>query len=133
MYGDNNLIAMDATFGTNKYKFHLYTILVFDAHRNGVPVAWVLTSSATMERHKFLQLGMSSMCLSTCACGMCGDVGSSILLESTSEVETRERIQGMLASFFLEYHGEEAFVEYFKTYWLSKIDMWVRAARTLPH
>ncbi|MCO5567498.1 hypothetical protein L7F22_021191, partial [Adiantum nelumboides] len=29
--------------------FHLYTILVFDAHRNGVPVAWVLTSSTTLE------------------------------------------------------------------------------------
>ena len=30
-------------------QFHLYTILVFDAHRNGVPIAWVLTSSATVD------------------------------------------------------------------------------------
>ncbi|MCO5612580.1 hypothetical protein L7F22_066848, partial [Adiantum nelumboides] len=47
-YGDGNLIAMDATFSTNKYKFILYIVLVFDAHRNGVPVAWILTSSTTM-------------------------------------------------------------------------------------
>ncbi|MCO5554535.1 hypothetical protein L7F22_008065 [Adiantum nelumboides] len=44
-YGHNSLLAMDATFGTNKYKFHLYTILVFDAFRNGVPIAWIITSS----------------------------------------------------------------------------------------
>ncbi|MCO5613306.1 hypothetical protein L7F22_067582 [Adiantum nelumboides] len=46
-YGHNGLLAMDATFGTNKYKFHLYSVLVFDAFRNGVPVAWVITSSST--------------------------------------------------------------------------------------
>lgn len=30
-------------------QFHLYTILVFDTHRNGVPIAWVLTSAATLN------------------------------------------------------------------------------------
>ncbi|MCO5590476.1 hypothetical protein L7F22_044446 [Adiantum nelumboides] len=49
MYSDGNLLAMDATFGTNKCTFHLYTILVFDAYRNGIPIAWVLTSSAMLE------------------------------------------------------------------------------------
>ena len=30
-------------------QFHLYTILVFDAHWNGVPIAWVLSSLATLD------------------------------------------------------------------------------------
>ncbi|MCO5601561.1 hypothetical protein L7F22_055684 [Adiantum nelumboides] len=46
-YGNRGLLAMDSTFGTNKYKFQLYTVLVFDGFRNGVPVAWVITSSST--------------------------------------------------------------------------------------
>ncbi|MCO5608161.1 hypothetical protein L7F22_062367 [Adiantum nelumboides] len=46
-YGNRGLLAMDSTLGTNKYKFQLYTVLVFDGFRNGVPVAWVITSSST--------------------------------------------------------------------------------------
>ncbi|MCO5581586.1 hypothetical protein L7F22_035474 [Adiantum nelumboides] len=45
-YGHDSLLAMDATFGTNKYKFHLYTTLVFDTFHNGVPIAWTITSSS---------------------------------------------------------------------------------------
>jgi len=31
--GDNKVISMDANFGTNDVKFHLFTLMVFDAHR----------------------------------------------------------------------------------------------------
>ncbi len=37
--GDNGAISMDATFGTNDVEFHLFTLMVFDAHRIGVSVA----------------------------------------------------------------------------------------------
>jgi hypothetical protein len=30
--GDNGAISMDATFNTNDVKFHLFTLMVFDAH-----------------------------------------------------------------------------------------------------
>jgi hypothetical protein len=36
---------MDGTFGTNQYKMTLYTIMVFDSHRNRTPVAWIIVSS----------------------------------------------------------------------------------------
>jgi len=36
---DNGAILMDATFGTNDVKFHLFTLMVFDAHCIGVSVA----------------------------------------------------------------------------------------------
>jgi hypothetical protein len=44
-FGHNNVLAMDGTYGTNQYKMTLYTIMVFDSHRNGIPVAWIIVSS----------------------------------------------------------------------------------------
>jgi hypothetical protein len=38
---------MDATFSTNDVKFHLFTLTVFDAHRTGVLVAWIITRCQT--------------------------------------------------------------------------------------
>jgi phosphatidylserine decarboxylase len=42
--GDNGAISMDATFGINDVKFHLFTLMVFDAHRIRVPIAWIIIS-----------------------------------------------------------------------------------------
>jgi hypothetical protein len=36
--GDNGAISMDATFGTNDVKVHLFTLMVFDSHCTGVPM-----------------------------------------------------------------------------------------------
>jgi hypothetical protein len=47
--GDNEAISMDATFGTNDVKFHLFTLMVFDAHRTRMPVAWIITSRQTCD------------------------------------------------------------------------------------
>jgi phosphatidylserine decarboxylase len=47
--GDNGAISMDATFGTNDVKFHLFTLMVFDAHHTRVPVAWIITSRQTCD------------------------------------------------------------------------------------
>jgi hypothetical protein len=44
---DNGAISMDATFSTNDVKFRLFTLMVFDAHHIGVPVAWIITSCQT--------------------------------------------------------------------------------------
>jgi phosphatidylserine decarboxylase len=45
--GDNGAISMDVTFNTNDVKFHLFTLMVFDVHRNEVPVVWIITSHQT--------------------------------------------------------------------------------------
>ncbi len=44
---DNGAISMDATFDTNDVKFHLFTLMVFDSHRIGMPIAWIITSRQT--------------------------------------------------------------------------------------
>ncbi|KAL3691667.1 hypothetical protein R1sor_005318 [Riccia sorocarpa] len=45
--GHGSSVSMDATFGTNKYGYQLYTVVCFDAFQNGVPCLWIL-----MERHE---------------------------------------------------------------------------------
>jgi hypothetical protein len=43
-FNHNGLKSMDATFGTNNVKYHLFTLMTFDFHRTEVPVAWVIMS-----------------------------------------------------------------------------------------
>jgi hypothetical protein len=45
--GDNGAISMDATFGTNDVKFHLFTLMVFNAHCIGIPITWIITNCQT--------------------------------------------------------------------------------------
>lgn len=40
---------MDGTFGTNKYKFHLTTLMVIDDQNHGIPVAFILHSNASAD------------------------------------------------------------------------------------
>jgi hypothetical protein len=37
-FGHNKFIFMDAAFGTNDVKYHLFTLMVFDFHRTRVPI-----------------------------------------------------------------------------------------------
>lgn len=45
----NSVISVDATFGTKKYVFYLYTFPVFDNFQNQVLVAWVIIESGKMD------------------------------------------------------------------------------------
>ena len=38
------VMLLDSTFGTNKYGFSLFTLMVMDEHNNGFPGAWIITS-----------------------------------------------------------------------------------------
>jgi len=48
-YGHNDAISMDVTFGTNDMKFHLFTLMAFDDHRTGVPLAGIITSGHLVQ------------------------------------------------------------------------------------
>jgi len=48
-YGRNSAIFMDATFGTNDMKFHLFTLMGFDDHRMNVFLTWIITSKQIVE------------------------------------------------------------------------------------
>jgi hypothetical protein len=40
---------MDATFGTNDMKFHVFTLMGFDNHLTCVPKVWIITSRQIVE------------------------------------------------------------------------------------
>ncbi|XP_047056295.1 uncharacterized protein LOC124662512 [Lolium rigidum] len=44
-YGNHSLLASDSKFGTNKLKYPVHSILVFDQKKNAIPVAWIITPS----------------------------------------------------------------------------------------
>jgi hypothetical protein len=48
-YGHNGAIFMDATFGTNDMKFHLFTLMGFDDHCTSVPLAWIIISRQIVQ------------------------------------------------------------------------------------
>jgi len=48
-YAHNGAISMDATFGTNDMKFHLFTLMGFDDHCMSAPLVWIITSRQTIE------------------------------------------------------------------------------------
>jgi len=47
-YGRNGAISIDATFGTNDMKFHLFTLMGFDDHCTSVPLAWIIINKQTI-------------------------------------------------------------------------------------
>ncbi len=48
-FGHGRPLIMDATFGTNREKMPLITLLVVDDHGNGVPIAWGIISQEKTE------------------------------------------------------------------------------------
>jgi len=48
-YGHNGAISIDATFGTNDMKFHLFTLMGFDDHLISVLLTWIITSRQIIE------------------------------------------------------------------------------------
>ena len=48
-YGDKSTISMDATFGTRVCNYFLYTLMVFDACRNGFLGEWIIINKQDSE------------------------------------------------------------------------------------
>jgi len=44
---DNGAISMHATFGINDVKFHLFTLMMFDAHHTRLLITWIIISCQT--------------------------------------------------------------------------------------
>ncbi len=48
-FNHKGLISMDATFSTNNVKYLLFTLMVFDFHRTGVPIICIIMNWQTCE------------------------------------------------------------------------------------
>ncbi|XP_072955921.1 uncharacterized protein [Typha angustifolia] len=54
-FGNRSLLASDSKFGTNKLKYPIYSLLVFDSYNNAIPIAWIITPNfANGEIHRWM-------------------------------------------------------------------------------
>ncbi|KAJ0969567.1 hypothetical protein J5N97_022444 [Dioscorea zingiberensis] len=54
-FGNGGIVASDSRFGTNKLKYPIYSLIVFDSNNNTIPIAWIITPSfASGEMHRWL-------------------------------------------------------------------------------
>lgn len=55
-FGNHRILAADSRFGTNKLKYPIYSLLVFDSNNNAIPVAWIMTPNfASGEIHRWMR------------------------------------------------------------------------------
>eukprot|EP01018_Ginkgo_biloba_P040190 Gb_37568 [translate_table: standard] len=178
-FGHNSFIAADSTFGTNKLRYPLYTLLVFDSHQNGIPIAWIITPNFASHN---VQKWIGALCdkvrlkdpkwkpnafmiddaateisiirdLFQCRILLClwrirrawlrNIIKRCCNIDVQREMfkrlgcilyTTRNGPNAMDAveEFMQVFVDQNAFLEYFKTRWLPKIEIWVSAMRTLP-
>lgn len=60
--GEDRMVLLDATGGTNKYGYQFYSLVVVDDFREGVPVAFMLTSSQDAEQVQTFMQVMNDNC-----------------------------------------------------------------------
>ncbi|KAK8676647.1 hypothetical protein V6N13_142219 [Hibiscus sabdariffa] len=123
-FGHRNLIAADSAFGIKRLKYPLCTLLVFDSRHHALPVAWIITHSVAkswlrnvvkkcsnieVQRDIFKRLG-------EIVYGIRGGVNTSVSLE--------ELIQ--------DFADQTAFMNYFKSSWVPKIEMWLLTMKSFP-
>ncbi|XP_068650431.1 uncharacterized protein [Aristolochia californica] len=55
-YGNRSIVASDSRFGTNKLKYALHSLIVFNSNNKALPVAWIITPRvASWEVHKWIR------------------------------------------------------------------------------
>ncbi|XP_077252948.1 uncharacterized protein LOC143892313 isoform X2 [Tasmannia lanceolata] len=55
-FGNRSLVASDSRFGTNKLKYPVHSLLVFDSNNKAIPVAWIITPRfASGDAHKWIR------------------------------------------------------------------------------
>ncbi|KAI9176824.1 hypothetical protein LWI28_007602 [Acer negundo] len=54
-FGNRSIVASDSRFGTNKLKYPLHSLIVFNSDNKAIPVAWVITPSfASADAHRWM-------------------------------------------------------------------------------
>jgi hypothetical protein len=69
--GDDRMVFLDATGGTNRYGYQLYSLVVVDDFREGVPVAFMLTSSQDAHEVEVFMKVCSEMQIYHLVCQWC--------------------------------------------------------------
>ncbi|KAE8793535.1 hypothetical protein D1007_31820 [Hordeum vulgare] len=84
-YGNRSLLASDSKFGTNKLKYPVHSILVFDQQKNAIPVAWIITPNFT---HGEIHRWMGALYDRVCTKGPTWQLGGFIIDDPLTDVRT---------------------------------------------
>lgn len=178
-FGNNSLVAADTTFGINKLKYPLYTLLVFDSNHHALPAAWVITRSfASDDVRKWTGALHDRIHAKDPSWKLTGftvdDAATEIatirdvfqcpillclwrvrrawlknITKTCSNMEVRREMFKRLghimystwtgvdsvdavAEFIQDFVDQSAFLKYFKSRWVPKIEMWLAAMKILP-
>ncbi|KDP28838.1 hypothetical protein JCGZ_14609 [Jatropha curcas] len=62
-FGNFSLLASDSRFGTNKLKYPVHSLVVFNSDKKAIPVAWIMTPRfATADAHKWMRALYNRVC-----------------------------------------------------------------------
>ncbi|MBA0553521.1 hypothetical protein Golob_012698 [Gossypium lobatum] len=55
-FGNHSLIASDSRFATNKLKYPIHSLIVFNSDKKAIPVAWIITPRfASVDAHRWMR------------------------------------------------------------------------------
>ncbi|KAK4267766.1 hypothetical protein QN277_024503 [Acacia crassicarpa] len=55
-FGNCNLLISDSKFGTNKLKYPIHSLLVFNSDKKAIPVAWIITPRfSSLDSHRWMR------------------------------------------------------------------------------
>ncbi|KAG8495810.1 hypothetical protein CXB51_009322 [Gossypium anomalum] len=149
-FGRHNLVAADSTFGIKRLKYPLCTLLVFDSRHHALPVAWIIRPSVVKS-----DMSKWTKALNTFCCPILFSLWrlrSSWLknvVKKCSNIEVQREIfkrlskivYGTWGSVYTSVALEEciqdfvdqtAFVDYFRSSWMPKIEMWLSTLKSFP-
>ncbi|XWS32408.1 hypothetical protein CRYUN_Cryun23aG0157000 [Craigia yunnanensis] len=62
-FGNRSLIASDSRFGTNKLKYPVHSLIVFNSDKKAIPVAWIITPRfASVDAHGWMRALYNRVC-----------------------------------------------------------------------
>ncbi|KAL3502187.1 hypothetical protein ACH5RR_036636 [Cinchona calisaya] len=62
-FGNRGLLASDSRFGTNKLKYPVHSLLVFNSENKAIPVAWIISPRfATGDEYKWMRALYNRVC-----------------------------------------------------------------------
>uniref|UniRef100_A0A0D3GNT6 SWIM-type domain-containing protein n=2 Tax=Oryza barthii TaxID=65489 RepID=A0A0D3GNT6_9ORYZ len=130
-YGNRSLLASDSKFGTNKLKYPVHSLLVFDEQKNAIPVAWIITPNFS---HGEAYRWMGALYDRVRTKDPTWQLGGFIIDDPFADVRTIRGNGGMeLFEAFLEDFVDCAgFLDYFRALWFPRLGSWITMLRTTP-
>ncbi|KAL3845025.1 hypothetical protein ACJIZ3_002428 [Penstemon smallii] len=157
-FGNCRLLASNSKFGSNKLKYSVHSLVVFNSDNKAIPVAWIIsTRFASTEPHGWLRALYNRVRAKDPTWKLAGFVVDEPLadilairevfqcsvlicfwrvrhawhknlMKKCSEIETCSELAKRLGQAI----SFEEFMDYFKATWYPRLDTWVHALKTLP-